>query len=73
LPLATAWGPGPWILLWIAVVVTIIWLVRGRGRGRWGPPHRGPSALDILDRRFAEGELSAEEYRSRRQVLAQGG
>ena len=66
------WGPGPWILLvplvWIAVIATFFWLVRGR-RG-WGPPrHSGPSALEILDRRFAEGDLSAQEYRDRRQVL----
>jgi putative membrane protein len=68
------WGPGPWILfvplLWIAVIVTVVWLVRGRGRGAWGPPRRGPSALEILDRRFAEGDISAEEYGSRRQTLA---
>jgi putative membrane protein len=66
------WGPGPWILLvplvWIAVIATIVWLLRGR-RG-WGPHRGGPSALEILDRRFAEGELSAQEYRDRRQVLA---
>jgi putative membrane protein len=66
------WGPGPWILVfplfWFAVIATFFWLFRGR-RG-WGPPHyRGPSALEILDRRFAEGELTAQEYRDRRQVL----
>jgi putative membrane protein len=66
------WGPGPWILLvpliWIAVIATIVWLVRGR-RG-WGSYRGGPNALEILDRRFAEGDLSAQEYRDRRQVLA---
>jgi uncharacterized membrane protein len=30
------------------------------------------SATENLDRRFAEGELSAEEYRDRRKVLADG-
>jgi putative membrane protein len=70
------WGPGPWILLvplvWIAVIATIVWLVRGRGWGPYprGPYRGGPNALEILDRRFAEGELSAQEYRDRRQVLA---
>jgi putative membrane protein len=77
LPIASNddWGPGPWILfvplVWIAIIVTIAWLVRGRGWGRgWGPPRGGPTALEVLDRRFAEGEISAQEYRDRRNILA---
>jgi putative membrane protein len=76
LPIAShdGWdGPGPWLLLaplfWITVVLLVVWLVRGRGWRGWGPP-RGPGAREILDRRFAEGEISAEEYRTRRQTLA---
>ena len=70
------WGPSPWFFvmpfIWIGVVFLFIWLVRGRGG--WGPPRGyyrgGPSAMEILDRRFAEGEVSAEEYRERRQQLS---
>jgi hypothetical protein len=29
------------------------------------------SAADVLERRFAEGELSADEYRERRAVLTE--
>ena len=69
--LATAtWGPGPWILLfpllWITVIVTVAWLLRRRG---WGPPHRGPSGRQALELLFAEGKITPEEYRSRRRVL----
>jgi putative membrane protein len=79
LPIASGddWGPGPWILfvplIWIAIILTVAWLVRGRGWGRgWGPP-RGPTAVEILDRRFAEGEISAQEYRDRRNTLSDRG
>jgi putative membrane protein len=65
------WGPGPWMLvfplLWIVVIVAAVWFFRSRG---WARPSSGPSANEILDRLFAEGSVSAEEYRARRQVLA---
>jgi putative membrane protein len=65
-------GPG-WIfglLFWVALIAVAILLLRGRG---WfGPgdprPHQ-ESGSRILERRFAEGELSADEYRERRTVL----
>jgi putative membrane protein len=77
LPLADHdWDPGPWFLLvpllWIAVIATVVWLFCGRGRRGWGRPRGGVSPTEILDRRFAEGEISAEEYRDRRKALADG-
>jgi putative membrane protein len=66
----TTWGPGPWILLfpllWIAAIATVAWLLRRRG---WGPPRRDPSGRETLDRLFAEGQITPEEYRSRRHIL----
>jgi putative membrane protein len=67
-------GPGWWIvfvpLFWILVAVGIVFLLRARGP--WGPPrfagHR-ESALDVLERRYARGEIGLEEYRERRAVL----
>jgi putative membrane protein len=63
------WIPfGP--LLWLLLIVGIVFLVvRGRG-GR--PPWSGggrETGIDVLERRFAEGELSLDEYRERRSVL----
>jgi putative membrane protein len=67
-------GPGWWIvfvpLFWIAVVSGIVLLVRSRGG--WGPPRvadHHESALDVLDARYARGEIDDEEYRRRRSVL----
>jgi putative membrane protein len=67
-------GHGWWIvfvpLFWIAVITGLVLLVRARGG--WGPPrivgHR-ESALEVLDRRYAQGEIDIDEYRERRSVL----
>lgn len=67
------------LLFWTLVVVAIVWLVRsGAGAATTvqhgvrmdkptGPPR--PSALDILDERYARGEIDHEEYRARRDAL----
>jgi putative membrane protein len=54
------------VLFWGAVILAIVWLIRS---APWGhhPDHGTP--LDVLDRRFAAGEMSAEECRERRAVL----
>ena len=53
-------------LFWGLVVLGVIWLIRS---GPWGGHQVQGSPLDILDRRFAAGEMSAEEYRERRSML----
>ena len=57
------------VLFWGLVILGVIWLVR-----EYGHPSRradGPNdPLTILDRRFANGEISAKEYEERRRVLA---
>ncbi|MFE4975937.1 SHOCT domain-containing protein [Kitasatospora sp. NPDC056651] len=82
-------GPGPWILLiplvWIAVVVLVIALLRrtvwrrhgcGFVAGAGARTGTGAGAatmaehpLAVLGRRYAEGDIDAEEYRARRAVL----
>lgn len=63
------------VLLTVLVIVGVIWLVRRLLRERDGgrPDDRDPAnALRILDRRYAAGEIDAEEYRERRSVLERG-
>jgi putative membrane protein len=60
------------VLFWAAVIFGILWLIRGtawRRSAREEPPATKESPLDILDRRFAEGAISEEDYRARREVL----
>jgi len=69
------WGGGPLLglvaLAWVAIIVAVIWLIRETGVRRGSSGKGTPSAAEILDRRFAEGEISAEEYRERRETLSQ--
>lgn len=59
------------IAFWIAVLVLVVWLVRG-GAGQAGTRSSEPTALEILDRRFAKGSISADEFRERRDTLREG-
>jgi putative membrane protein len=56
------------VLFWGLVILGVIWLVR-----EYGHPSRssgGPDdPLTVLQRRFANGEISAQEYEERRRVL----
>lgn len=80
-------GGTGWIfmgLFWIALIAVIIWLVLRLlpSNGHAGPTPTAPpqipgqeSPLDILDRRFAAGEIDLETYQSNRAALiaARGG
>lgn len=55
-------------LFWGAVIFGVIWLVHEASEPR--PREHDDSALEILERLFAEGALSADEYHERRNVLA---
>jgi putative membrane protein len=75
--LADSWhhdGPGWWIVLvllfWLLVIGSIVFVLRSKGG--WGPPRAHvdrESAVDVLDARYARGEIEADEYRERRSVL----
>lgn len=72
-------GYGAWIfmgLFWLALLAVIIWAVmrllptRRDGENRKdGENWKLDSPEDILDRRFARGEIDAETYQAQRAVL----
>jgi putative membrane protein len=69
-----AFAGGWWFLsgplFWLLLIVGIVFLVaRGRSGGPSSTGGGGETGIDILERRFAEGELSLEQYRERRSVL----
>ena len=81
IPIGDSWGmhgSGGWWILGGAVMMlcmgAMMWMMmRGMGGGSSAPgepPDTTQSALDILDCRFAQGEISVEEYRERREILA---
>jgi putative membrane protein len=55
------------VLFWGAVIFLIVWLVRGGFEGR--RERRNATPIELLERRFAEGAISVEDYRARREVL----
>lgn len=88
-PLADSWGMHgdfgwgwmllmmiPMLLFWGAVIFGVVWLIRG---STWGQPMREDrsvkkeSPVEILERRFAEGDMTLEDYQARREVLLNGG
>lgn len=71
------WGSNdPW---WGLVMMIVFWgglaaLVWALVRGAWGGRRDGGkrSARDVLDERFARGEIDEEEYERRRRILSAG-
>ncbi len=54
------------VVLWTLIGTGIYWLVRSGFATR---DERGQSARRVLDERFANGEITVEDYESRRRVL----
>lgn len=67
------------LLFWALVVAGIVWLVRYTSNRPTTVAHAvqmhkpagaaRPSAQDVLDERYARGEIGDEEYRTRRDTL----
>ncbi|WP_240319087.1 SHOCT domain-containing protein [Acidibrevibacterium fodinaquatile] len=70
-------GPLFMILVLAAVIVVAVLAVRWLG-GPWqaaGPPPLPPAsrtALDILNERFARGEIDQAEYEAKRRLVSHG-
>ena len=64
-------GPVMMIGVIAAIVAVVVLLVRwlGGGHGATQPNPSGKAALDVLEQRFARGEIDREEFEERRRVL----
>jgi putative membrane protein len=60
-----AWMSLTMIFFWSLALAGLVLLVRSTSHDR----DRRPSAYEVLDERFARGELSEDEYEQRRAVL----
>ena len=73
------WGGMPFggmigmVVLWALLIAAIVWAVLRLLPGRHAAPGPGPaqdSPEEILDRRFARGEIDLETYQAQRDALS---
>lgn len=70
-------GPLFMILVLAVVIAAVVLLVRWIG-GPWqgaGSPHQPPharTALDILDERYARGDIQKDEFEEKRRLISRG-
>ena len=64
------------VLFWAGLIALAVWLVRALfppiGQPPAPPTERDLSAREILDRRFARGEIGREEYDLMKETIANG-
>ena len=66
------WFPMMWIFPLLFLVVMLVFLLRGAGMpmcGGHGLRDREESAREVLDRRYARGEIGQEEYQRMKKDL----
>jgi putative membrane protein len=67
------WHDGSWgivwmVMSWVAIVV-LVWVIALAIRHEAGGADRRRDPVEILQKRFARGEIDEAEYRSRLNVL----
>jgi putative membrane protein len=75
-----SWGIGMMLMMflfWAAIIVAIVfvirWLISSSHPASQAPPGHAPeSALDILKKRYARGEISKPEFDEMRRNLQEG-
>lgn len=68
------WGLGGWwmIIVWIVVIVGIVFLVKWlveQGKTGKETSEKEESALEILEKRYARGEINKEEFEQKKKDL----
>ena len=68
------WGMGfGWIwmiIIWVAIIAGVVWAVRAiAGSNNAGPHYSEQSALDIIKKRYARGEIGREEFEEKKKEL----
>jgi putative membrane protein len=59
-----------WFIVLIAIVALVVWLVRSLASpGMHHMPPRRSSALDVLEERYARGEINRDEYLEKKRDL----
>ena len=60
------WG---WWIFWILAIVAVVWTLSTARRSAKPTEASGETPLETLNRRYAQGEISTEEFEERRERL----
>lgn len=63
------WDFAVMFVLWMLIIALVLYAMRGVMGPLGGGSASRSRAEDVLDERYARGEISAEEYRERRDTL----
>jgi putative membrane protein len=64
------YGGGVMWIFWVLLVVVILWIVKKAAGGGKNSTGEQKSALDILQQRYARGEIEREEFEQKRKDLS---
>ena len=62
-------GGGMWIF-WILIIVALLWFAIFASRRESGPATRQRSAREILQERYARGEIERDEFEQKKKDLS---
>lgn len=62
------WGGIGMMIFWVVLIITIVYLF-SRNRTMITTSHSSSNALNILQERYAKGEISDEEYQNKKKAL----
>lgn len=57
-----------WILILVGIVALVVWVFQKSGGTQ--PATANETALDILNKRYARGEIDKEEYEEKKSVIS---
>jgi putative membrane protein len=57
-----------WILIIVGIVFLVVWLVRTAPHGQ--QKKIDESAMDILKKRYASGEINREEFEEKKKIIS---
>ncbi len=70
-PMHEFFGGGFWLFPLLFLLVMVVCVLRfGRMPGQAGTPKSGDSPTEIAKRRFAEGEISKDEFETIKRTIA---
>jgi putative membrane protein len=59
-----------WIVIVVLLVAAVVFVFRRAGDGKSSAPPESESARDVLDKRYARGEIGRDEYEQKKRDLA---